>query len=507
MPVSIARIEISNFRSIQKMVIDSARLQVIVGNNDAGKSNILRALNLFFNSETNPGENFNFTTDYNIYAANKDSKKAREIKIKLILEIPSSYHATNGDLIEWTKSWRSSGLYEDKILGIKSSNGPRGGRRTEKQEIPPRSNMKQLLGNVKYVYIPAIKDKEYIAKLRSEIYFVVNEVFNENFNDSSKAFELSIAENLHELTKEISESLGFNSALSLPKDLSSLFGNLDFLNDMKISLNERGDGVKARHIPLILKYIAEKTKTLQARGNPPYTFIWGYEEPENNLELTSAIKLALQFKNFVPEPVSQLFITTHSPAFYNLSKQDNTVKCIFIEKDKADITSCDTEYTMLDDKMGVMELLSPYIEEVRSRLENLESVSNVGDKKAVIYVEGSSDKIVLEKAICIFLPERKDTIEVITKEFGAGTHYVGDMLKAYFHMHKHHQDKFRCAGIMDADDEGKKIKNELGKIQDLGKSVKCFLLQPTQDIIEAKKDGFVIPGILECNYPVREGAN
>ncbi|EPT2388426.1 ATP-dependent nuclease [Citrobacter freundii] len=502
MPVSIARIEISNFRSIQKMVIDSARLQVIVGNNDAGKSNILRALNLFFNSETNPGENFNFTTDYNIYAANKDSKKAREIKIKLILEIPSSYHATNGDLIEWTKSWRSSGLYEDKILGIKSSNGPRGGRRTEKQEIPPRSNMKQLLGNVKYVYIPAIKDKEYIAKLRSEIYFVVNEVFNENFNDSSKAFELSIAENLHELTKEISESLGFNSALSLPKDLSSLFGNLDFLNDMKISLNERGDGVKARHIPLILKYIAEKTKTLQARGNPPYTFIWGYEEPENNLELTSAIKLALQFKNFVPEPVSQLFITTHSPAFYNLSKQDNSVKCIFIEKDKADITSCDTEYTMLDDKMGVMELLSPYIEEVRSRLENLESVSNVGDKKAVIYVEGSSDKIVLEKAICIFLPERKDTIEVITKEFGAGTHYVGDMLKAYFHMHKHHQDKFRCAGIMDADDEGKKIKNELGKIQDLGKSVKCFLLQPTQDIIEAKKDGFVIPGILECNYPV-----
>ncbi|EFN9546682.1 AAA family ATPase, partial [Escherichia coli] len=55
MPVSIRRIEITNFRSIQKIVIDSARLQIIVGNNDAGKSNILRALNLFFNSQTNPG--------------------------------------------------------------------------------------------------------------------------------------------------------------------------------------------------------------------------------------------------------------------------------------------------------------------------------------------------------------------------------------------------------------------------------------------------------------------
>lgn len=66
MPVKIKRIEISNFRSIQKIAIDCARLQVIVGNNDAGKSNILRALNLFFNHETNPGENLIFkpTTIY-----------------------------------------------------------------------------------------------------------------------------------------------------------------------------------------------------------------------------------------------------------------------------------------------------------------------------------------------------------------------------------------------------------------------------------------------------------
>lgn len=502
MPVSIRRIEITNFRSIQKIVIDSARLQIIVGNNDAGKSNILRALNLFFNSQTNPGESFDFSTDYNIYAAKKYSKKAREIKIKLLLDIPSSYHATNGNLIEWTKSWRSGGFYDESILGIKSYSGPRGGRRTEKQEIPARSNIRQLLNNVKYVYIPAIKDKGYIAKLRSEIYFVVNAVFNENFSDSSKAFEKSIAENLHELTKEINESLGFNSELSLPRDLSNLFGNLDFLNEMKISLNERGDGIKARHIPLILKYIAEKTKTLQARGNPPYTFIWGYEEPENNLELTSSIKLAIQFKTFVPDPVSQLFITTHSPAFYNLSKQDRSVNCIFIEKDLADVTSCDNKYALLDDRMGVMELLSPYIDEVKSRIENIESVGKLGDEKAVMYVEGASDKIIIERAIQVFIPERMNDIEVITKDFGAGTNYVCDMLKAYYHIHKHHQNKYKCVGIVDADKDGINVKKELGDIQDIGKSVKCFTLKPTQDVLSAKKDGYKIPGVLESNYPI-----
>ncbi|MEQ5219921.1 AAA family ATPase [Morganella morganii] len=505
MPVKIRRIEITNFRSIQKMVIDSARLQIIVGNNDAGKSNILRALNLFFNSQTNPGENFNFSTDYNVYAANKNaksSKKAKEIKIKLLLDIPSSYHMTNGDLIEWEKSWRSSGLYNQNIQGIKLHSGPRGGRTIEKQEIPARSNVRQLLNNIKYVYIPAIKDKEYIAKLRSEIYFVVNAVFNENFSDSSKAFEMSIAENLHELTKEISESLGFNSKISLPRDLSNLFGNLDFLNEMKISLDERGDGIKARHIPLILKYIAEKTKTLQARGNPPYTFIWGYEEPENNLELTSSIKLALQFKTFVPDPVSQLFITTHSPAFYNLSKKDSTVSCIFIEKDQSDITCCDDELEVLDDKMGVMELLLPYIEEVKSRIENIESVSQLGDEKAVIYVEGTSDQIIIKKAIEVFIPERVNSIDVITKNYSAGVNYVCDMLKAYFHMHKHHQNKYKCVGILDADEDGKRAKKELGHIQDFGKSVKCFTLRPTQDVLKAKKDGYEIPGVLESNYPI-----
>lgn len=505
MPVKIRRIEITNFRSIQKMVIDSARLQIIVGNNDAGKSNILRALNLFFNSQTNPGESFNFSTDYNVYAANKNaksSKKAKEIKIKLLLDIPSSYHMTNGDLIEWERSWRSSGLHNENIQGIKLHNGPRGGRTIEKQEIPARSNVRQLLNNIKYVYIPAIKDKEYIAKLRSEIYFVVNAVFNENFSDSSKAFEMSIAENLHELTKEISESLGFNSKISLPRDLSNLFGNLDFLNEMKISLDERGDGIKARHIPLILKYIAEKTKTLQARGNPPYTFIWGYEEPENNLELTSSIKLALQFKTFVPDPVSQLFITTHSPAFYNLSKKDSTVSCIFIEKDQSDITCCDDELAVLDDKMGVMELLLPYIEEVKSRIENIESVSQLGDEKAVIYVEGTSDQIIIKKAIEVFIPERVNSIDIITKNYSAGVNYVCDMLKAYFHMHKHHQNKYKCVGILDADEDGKRAKKELGHIQDFGKSVKCFTLRPTQDVLKAKKDGYEIPGVLESNYPI-----
>ncbi|MGX8115262.1 P-loop NTPase fold protein, partial [Escherichia coli] len=166
------------------------------------------------------------------------------------------------------------------------------------------------------------------------------------------------------------------------------------------------------------------------------------------------------------------------------------------------ISESDDKYALLDDRMGVMELLSPYIDEVKSRIENIESVGKLGDEKAVMYVEGASDKIIIERAIQVFIPERMNDIEVITKDFGAGTNYVCDMLKAYYHIHKHHQNKYKCVGIVDADKDGINVKKELGDIQDIGKSVKCFTLKPTQDVLSAKKDGYKIPGVLESNYPI-----
>ena len=46
--VYIRRIEIKNFRSIKSLIVHDMDLyNIFVGSNDAGKSNILRALNLF----------------------------------------------------------------------------------------------------------------------------------------------------------------------------------------------------------------------------------------------------------------------------------------------------------------------------------------------------------------------------------------------------------------------------------------------------------------------------
>lgn len=47
----IEKIEIQYFRSIYRIVITGVgNINVITGKNDVGKSNVLRALNLFFNN-------------------------------------------------------------------------------------------------------------------------------------------------------------------------------------------------------------------------------------------------------------------------------------------------------------------------------------------------------------------------------------------------------------------------------------------------------------------------
>lgn len=89
--LKIKNIKIKNFRSIVDIDIDTDKLNIFVGLNDAGKSNVLKALNLFFNGETEPGTIFDFETDYSKYAPIR-KKKAKEIIISIIFEVPERYH-------------------------------------------------------------------------------------------------------------------------------------------------------------------------------------------------------------------------------------------------------------------------------------------------------------------------------------------------------------------------------------------------------------------------------
>lgn len=90
----IEKIEIKHFRSFdwsrgQKKVeiIDLQDVNIFSGKNDSGKSNILRALNLFFNNEVAPGVPFDLKRDLSKIQRDRSDKKAEANRDKGAVDV------------------------------------------------------------------------------------------------------------------------------------------------------------------------------------------------------------------------------------------------------------------------------------------------------------------------------------------------------------------------------------------------------------------------------------
>lgn len=506
MSVTIKEIYIENFRSIRKLAIVTDHLSVFVGKNDCGKSNILRALNLFFNGVTNPGQQFSFEEDYNLFAPER-SKVAKETIVRIYFEIPQSYWATNGQRICWEKRWRSGGLNYEEYWGVRLSKTARKGESKEYITIPERSNAHALLRQIEFEYVPAIKDAHFFDALRGRIYSTIAQVAKQTFRTSSTAFEASIGEHLKDLTKRIGGSLGFQTQLALPRDLSHIFERLDFLSGEKaISLDHRGDGIKVRHIPLILEFMAQKKLSLQVRGAMPYSFIWAYEEPENNLEFTSAVHLADELCRYAKKGMAQVLLTTHSPVFYDLGNGKNeNISRSHVYKDDDIYGTLISSDANLDEKMGTLALLAPRVEDLIQDERNRIIAQNEAEKLAQqnrckIFIEGESDRVILGRCLEVYFPEHSKKIDLVTKTTGAGHSYVIDMLMGWRAYHKHHPTGPRAAGLLDSDAgaERKKWNQHSDNIA----SAKCFLYPKPPHAIEALSAGFKIAVTLEVLYDI-----
>jgi hypothetical protein len=507
MGATIRSIHIENFRSIKSLDANLSNLSIFVGKNDCGKSNILRSLNLFFNGNTNPGVNFDFREDYNFFASIR-ARKAKEVVVRLEIGLPEAYQKTNGHVIIWTKKWREGGLWGEEYdyYGQRVSLNRRHNEVREDVKIPDKSNVHALLRKIEFEYVPAVKDSQYFDDLRGRIYGIISDIATRTFQNSSAAFERSIGDHLGELTSSITASLGFETRLALPRDLYHIFERLDFLSGEKsVSLNNRGDGIKARHIPLILKFMAEKKAQIQQRGGQPISSIWAYEEPENNLEIASAVQLADELNNLAEMGTAQILLTTHSPAFYDLAQRERNVALNFVTRlTDSDGTTSKSDVTGVDESLGTLAMLAPRISEMISQVREQEAARHEAERLALenrpkIFVEGESDKIILERVLQIYFPAAVGAVGFETKRAGAGHNYVIDMLSGWRSQHKHHPDRPKAVGIVDGDayTEMKKFNADSDNI----KSAKCFCYPKPAHIIAALAAGFKVPITLEILYP------
>ncbi|MFZ7101250.1 MAG: ATP-dependent nuclease [Peptococcaceae bacterium] len=405
----IHSIEIMYFRSIYNLTIkDIKSLIVLAGINDAGKSNILKALNLFFNNETEFETPIDFYKDFSVKRLNQVRRRSIKgkqfISIKVIFSRGNRCENTLPEKFAVTKKWHRDSKTPDVTDDLKARLN-RMGKYTERDLVLAKTSLTRFLNSLKYIYIPAIKDQDVFTKVLSNLQ---DAIFDDNsFQQSGlpeqlASFNESIVGLVTELNADFQNATGITSSVSLPTNFRDIykafFIHTNYGKDGQfiIPLEQRGDGIRVRYIPSILHYITKLSKN---------KYIWGFEEPENSLEFRLCSKMASNFLDIYSKE-AQIFVTSHSPAFFSLQSEEVLIKRIAQDEYETKEMPYSNNEDFIDElgftdlQKEVNEILIKRIQEMEATNEKVKFLEQVIEEttRPIVITEGKTDKKILETA-------------------------------------------------------------------------------------------------------------
>lgn len=429
--MKIFDITIKNFRGIAELQrLKVGEINSFVGKNDSGKSNILKALNTFFNDKFDTNDVFKgipdgekteitlrFTTneEINSLALDSDSK----IQLKKTFEFNTSgkvvksltYVCNDLNSADYSNCW---GIKESEIntycssLELDFSRSGRGVTNLSKIELINDNTTN--LGRVEKEHDAS----DFLKNIKKQYSFIELPVYSlfdaeQDLNVSSTSFQSQfkpIATESLRNNSALTEQIENNVQTDLETEFSAIttlmqknvpelerintspvcnWGNLvkfdlslKFSSDnYDIPISNKGTGFKRLLMVAYFEYLAQKT-TKQHQ-------IFGIEEPETFLHpelqqdlLTSIIELADD---------SQFFLTTHSPVFAG-STRDSNIVVVKKENELSTYYNYENEDEILDVVIQELGIKPNY------------NLLNDNYRKAV-FVEGSGDvkfwKVAFEK--------------------------------------------------------------------------------------------------------------
>lgn len=359
----IDSITIRYFRSVYTLTIGKCgEITVITGKNDVGKSNILKALNLFFCNQSDYLHNFDFFEDYSIIRkeeVRKDTIRGQQfisISVRFLRgdrmpnSLPPSFTVTKKWDMHSNECKVTSDVQSRMAVYAKKNN-------IKYSEKTTATQMSVFLNRIKYVYIPAIKDERVfegvLNVLQQSLFDSKNRhVLDEPIGKANKAVQGIIGE----LQMDFEHATGIPNFIELPTTLNYTNGLLQVNTQTAggtVTIDKRGDGIRTHYIPKILHYVATHSKN---------TYIWGFEEPENSYEYRRCIQVADEFDTQYSQ-TSQIFITSHSPAFFGNESDEKVIVRVGNDKGKTVVLN---DSKSLAEELGYIELYKGFIEQVKA---------------------------------------------------------------------------------------------------------------------------------------------
>lgn len=303
---------IKRYRSLKDVEIKFSKdfPVIICGENNIGKTNILRALNLFFNFDKdifNPAEDI----PYHIYHGSRGAatnveleatfcnKDEENIKIKIRFKLDGVHYFINGRKAEADDIKKY--LDQFKYFFVQSSN----------INIPEL--LSSMLENEGLLPLDK-KRKKQTESLQALDLFI----------EKSKAAVESIEEGINDYFAKFTDFDGFLQGKKIKINFAEYEKLRDALrNIVSITLYDgntngivsKGSGAQRIVLLSLIQYIANKTDK---------QVLWGIDEPEAFLQPKLQKKVKCILKDIAKKNSQQIILTSHSPHFIELNHLDNT---------------------------------------------------------------------------------------------------------------------------------------------------------------------------------------
>lgn len=406
----INRVEIYYFRSIHRTRLGSLRrVNVFSGRNDAGKSNVLKALNLFFNYDTDWGRDFDFSQDFSrkrMQEVRSTVKGKQFVSVAVTFNRPKRYDGSLPETFRVKRTWyrdSDTPTQEDNLDTAQRHNQLPSTYETARRFLP------QLLNRIHFEYVPAVKSRLYFDHLLSRLQRTLLDVPTEEdtvLANTADELAAHIQDKVGSLQDDFERATSIRSTIVPPGELAGLFQAFKVSTDAEpesLPLMLRGDGIQARYVASVLHYISSNSNDF---------FIWGFEEPENSLEYSHVIQLAEDFEKQYSSD-AQIFVTTHSPAFTSLRADDTA--CFRVSKDEgaSEVRQVWPEEEKVDERvrlnleMGFMKIQEGLHEDYLAQQEQLKELQDARDRllkeaeeqdRPFLLTEGRHDVQILQTA-------------------------------------------------------------------------------------------------------------
>lgn len=314
----ITEVAVDHFRSIRNQKIgDLGHFTALAGLNNSGKSNLLRALHVFFNNQTDASMPFNFNRDY--FCHDLKTKKAKRVSIAVKFDLPTTFKFRKGLEVAERLLSRSFTL---KKLWNRNSPAPYYYLNDSSSQLnqEQQSLVEQFLSLIAFRYIPnRVMPLDIIRNEHKSLRDVLIRRIAQKAKkqqDVFRAIEATSTNLIRTLQQSVHTACPDVGSIRLAtpaswQDLIFAFGYKLKVKDAEIDDASQGSGIQSilmfETLSLIDRDYFQKFGWRQAA-------IWAIEEPESSLHSSLEFRISDYLGRLSTHSTNrlQIFCTTHS---------------------------------------------------------------------------------------------------------------------------------------------------------------------------------------------------